>query len=203
MQELSEAMSEAFMFLDYTYTPKWTTGKGSRDKLLAAMSQVDVPIEKFLGYAGSDGLRHSFKRAMPTLNKPVHMHWRIWVLLNINKFYCHVCGKVYHIINKVDNKYLCKNCDKCNVLSRRENKQLVVYNLLKSSTGCLDCEEKDPIVLEFDHRNPKEKHFNIGEGYNKSIEVLLAEISKCDIVCANCHRRRTAKQFNYFKYTQE
>ena len=56
---------------------------------------------------------------------------------------------------------------------------------------CRDCGETDPVVLEFDHL--RDKLFNIGGrlAYYKW-ESILEEIAKCDVVCANCHRRRTA-----------
>ena len=57
--------------------------------------------------------------------------------------------------------------------------------------ACVDCGEPDPIVLEFDHLG--DKSFNIAKGLrDRSWDALVAEIAKCDVVCANCHRRRTA-----------
>jgi hypothetical protein len=57
--------------------------------------------------------------------------------------------------------------------------------------GCSDCGELDPLVLEFDHLG--DKSFDIARGVrNHSWPAVLAEIAKCDVVCANCHRRRTA-----------
>lgn len=66
---------------------------------------------------------------------------------------------------------------------------------------CIDCEEPDPVVLEFDHRNPDDKCFSIACAVNGSYTVdrLRVEIAKCDVRCANCHRRRTGKQFGWFK----
>ena len=56
---------------------------------------------------------------------------------------------------------------------------------------CVDCGEDDPVVLEFDHLGNKE--FNIGtELAYRTWPSILEEIKKCDVVCANCHRRRTA-----------
>ena len=61
---------------------------------------------------------------------------------------------------------------------------------------CVDCGETDPIVLEFDHRDPSEKLFSIGNSLGQTWrwQKIKAEIAKCDVRCANCHRRRTAKQ---------
>ena len=58
---------------------------------------------------------------------------------------------------------------------------------------CVDCGESDPIVLEFDHRDEKEKAFNIGDGVARTYAVkrIMDEIAKCDVRCANCHRRKT------------
>jgi hypothetical protein len=61
---------------------------------------------------------------------------------------------------------------------------------------CVDCGESDPVVLEFDHRDPAAKSFSIGDALGKTWqwEKIAAEIAKCDVRCANCHRRRTARQ---------
>jgi len=56
---------------------------------------------------------------------------------------------------------------------------------------CMDCGQKfPPYVMDFDHVNG-EKVQNIGEMLSYSIESILTEISKCEVVCANCHRIRT------------
>ena len=58
---------------------------------------------------------------------------------------------------------------------------------------CVDCGEDDPIVLEFDHR--ADKCFEISKGLrDREWQSVLDEIAKCDVVCANCHRRRTARR---------
>jgi hypothetical protein len=49
------------------------------------------------------------------------------------------------------------------------------------------------MVLEFDHLRDKE--FSISKGLvDRNWQSVLDEIAKCDVVCANCHRRRTAKR---------
>jgi hypothetical protein len=58
---------------------------------------------------------------------------------------------------------------------------------------CTDCGEADPVVLEFDHL--RDKDFDVA---SKLLHYpwarILAEIEKCEVVCANCHRRRTAQR---------
>jgi hypothetical protein len=79
----------------------------------------------------------------------------------------------------------------------RQRQILQAIRKHKAEIGCVDCGEKDPVVLEFDHLDPSTKIFEIGEATRMGwgLERILAEAKKCDVVCANCHRRRTAKQF--------
>ena len=65
-----------------------------------------------------------------------------------------------------------------------------------SEHPCIDCGEIDPIVLEFDHREGTNKAFNLGEACNRSMSLtsVKAEVTKCDVRCANCHRRVTYRR---------
>jgi hypothetical protein len=61
---------------------------------------------------------------------------------------------------------------------------------------CVDCGESDPLVLEFDHLG--HKNFGIAAGLaNRNWQAVLDEIAACDVVCANCHRRRTAVRADF------
>ena len=65
---------------------------------------------------------------------------------------------------------------------------------LKEESGCTDCGGKfNYWIMEFDHKNDGDKLFNLGRFQERtnSMEVIVAEIEKCDIVCANCHKNRT------------
>jgi hypothetical protein len=58
---------------------------------------------------------------------------------------------------------------------------------------CTDCGEADPVVLEFDHL--RNKAFTIGTDLlQRQWQTIVEEIAKCEVVCANCHRRRTARR---------
>lgn len=64
---------------------------------------------------------------------------------------------------------------------------------LAKARPCADCGvQYPPYVMQFDHREPKTKLFVIGASlFSRSLSAVLAEIEKCDVVCANCHFQRT------------
>ncbi len=77
---------------------------------------------------------------------------------------------------------------------RQQRAQDFVWDYL-STHPCVDCGESDPIVLEFDHvRGRKKKTLSKMVNHGYSISAIKKEISKCDVVCRNCHARRTHKQ---------
>jgi hypothetical protein len=68
---------------------------------------------------------------------------------------------------------------------------------------CVDCGEKDIRVLEFDHLDPSTKHLPVAVlargGF--SLRRVIEEVSRCDVRCANCHRRRTHLQRGWWGTT--
>ena len=64
---------------------------------------------------------------------------------------------------------------------------------VKSATGCMVCGfNEHPCALDYDHRDEKTKLFNIGTNIAcRSWDSVVAEILKCDILCANCHRLKS------------
>ncbi len=57
---------------------------------------------------------------------------------------------------------------------------------------CIDCNSTSG--LEFDHRNPEEKSFNVSGKLHHSWEKIKAELDKCDLRCVACHMHMTAFQ---------
>jgi hypothetical protein len=84
------------------------------------------------------------------------------------------------------------------VMETRERNMLFLLEHL-GTHSCVDCGESDPIVLDFDHVRG-EKLYDVSSMASYSLETLQAEIDKCEVRCANCHRRKTARQFGYIKY---
>jgi len=65
---------------------------------------------------------------------------------------------------------------------------------------CVDCGETDPRVLEFDHMRG-EKEFNIAGSWSDTyrLDRVAEEVAKCDMRCANCHRKKTASDYAWWK----
>src|SRR5438093_6143888 len=64
---------------------------------------------------------------------------------------------------------------------------------------CVDCRESDVHVLDFDHLRDKKANVSTLVQAAVSWESLAVEIAKCEVRCANCHRRRTATNRSYYR----
>lgn len=81
---------------------------------------------------------------------------------------------------------------------RNRNKQLLYDFLLEHP--CVHCGESDPIVLEFDHIDSSLKLMTVSRmvsGSTYSWSKIQEEIDKCQVLCANCHRRKTYTQLGH------
>ena len=67
------------------------------------------------------------------------------------------------------------------------------HRSLKEGRPCADCGGTfHPAAMTFDHRPGTEKRepvSSLARGFSR--RTILAEIAKCDLVCANCHAVRT------------
>ena len=75
------------------------------------------------------------------------------------------------------------------IYERRKNvKQKMIERLggVCSHTGCNETKN-----LQFDHKDPKMKLFNISQGYNNKEEVLIEEVDKCQLLCRKHHLEKT------------
>ena len=74
------------------------------------------------------------------------------------------------------------------VVKRRRKVRLLAIEHLGGK--CMRCGySKYPEVLEFHHKNPANKEFNVSrKGHCRSWKRIEKEIEKCVLLCANCHR---------------
>lgn len=61
-----------------------------------------------------------------------------------------------------------------------------------ASQRCVDCGERDVLVLDLDHRVSKRANVADMVSNCSPWHVIVAEIAKCEVRCANCHRQQTA-----------
>jgi hypothetical protein len=127
---------------------------------------------------------------------------------------------VARLRREIDNcEVLCANCHQRHTISAKP----AHYKLLASSRGpswrmaanhrnpefvlerlgqsaCVDCGLADVLVLQFDHTPEAVKVKDIGwfVSSDSRLELLAMELKKCEVRCANCHRRRTALERGWF-----
>jgi hypothetical protein len=66
-------------------------------------------------------------------------------------------------------------------------------------SGCVDCGERDPLILEFDHVGPKTAKVTSLAWFGCSLKTIDDEIARCEVRCANCHRRVTARRGGHYR----
>lgn len=68
----------------------------------------------------------------------------------------------------------------------------------KENQSCFVCGESDSACLEFHHKDPSQKEELVSRLINQaaSMKMVLNEIEKCVILCANCHRKLHADRFS-------
>ena len=89
-----------------------------------------------------------------------------------------------------------KKAVECNRI--RKLKRRAILNEIKLKSGCVDCGYNErAIALDFDHVNGQ-KSFNIARalGELRPFELILEEVMKCEVRCANCHRIATEDRLN-------
>lgn len=114
--------------------------------------------------------------------------------------YCIICDKIQQKNWYSNNKEkVIKKTVKASQI-RLEQIKVFIVDYLKDHP-CVVCGESDIVVLEFDHLHSKvDTVSNLVR--SKNINRVKKEIEKCQVLCANCHKRKTAKDFNWFKYVQ-
>jgi hypothetical protein len=105
--------------------------------------------------------------------------------------------------NKKNGKlYICKECRKIYIrkhykrnkkkylenLSNRKNELKEWFNEIRSKMSCKICGEDRWWVLDFHHRENKKESVPLLVHKGASKHTIVEEMSKCDVLCSNCHR---------------
>lgn len=124
-----------------------------------------------------------------------------WKEKNVRRAtYCKDCSREYIKNHYKNNRqyYIKKAMKRNRVIIQKAQEYLGSYLI---THPCVDCGETDILVLEFDHVDKASKMENVSRIIRKgaSLESLIKEVSKCDVRCANCHRRKTEKERNSWR----
>lgn len=128
---------------------------------------------------------------------------------------CNKCGEEKCLDNFYGRNKVCKSCylARCKNIYYPANKEKLIKGVQDNiktrrdyvidfllANPCNVCGEPDPVVLVFDHLIPDDQTANISflitSGTKEKLEL---EIEKCQVLCCNCHARRTAAQQNWMK----
>lgn len=72
--------------------------------------------------------------------------------------------------------------------NRSSNNRRAFYEW-KKTLSCENCGENHSACIEFHHVDSSKKDYTISRMAGKSMKSIMKEVSKCKILCANCHRK--------------
>lgn len=102
--------------------------------------------------------------------------------------------------SNTDKLYYFNNLESINATkSKRIKKNQVLLAQYLEKNPCVDCGERDILVLEFDHRDGSPVN-RVTTIITSSWNSILKEIEKCDVRCSNCHTRITHKRANDWRW---
>ncbi len=110
--------------------------------------------------------------------------------------YCKMCAKIrnaaYYVATPERNAQRNISRNKAVTLAKD-----FVWGYL-TSHPCVDCQNSNPVVLEFDHI--RDKNYNISNMVSQGmgVDTIAKEIEKCEVRCANCHRIVTSQRGNWY-----
>lgn len=118
----------------------------------------------------------------------------------IRTCWCKSCFSIHERTKWADSSSQRKQNHRAQAYLRELRNRKFVWAYLHEHS-CVTCGEGDPIVLEFDHIDKKTKTRNISDFIRSSwsIKRIQQEMAKCQVMCGNCHRRKTAKEHGWDK----
>lgn len=142
-----------------------------------------LPLDKFYKLKSSkDGLRSWCKECSKAANKTYYTSHREDILAYQKDYAANNPVKV----SDYQKEYYATN--KRSILDYnkgyREQKRQLVDSL---KTDCVKCGETRKYIIDFHHKNPSEKSFEISDIFKRSENEVRDEIKKCVCLCRNCH----------------
>lgn len=117
----------------------------------------------------------------------------------VSGLWCASWKRIHDEIEKCD--VLCANCHiKAELalavrrVARKSGKHLRLLRKIKETRGCVDCRMQEVACLQFHHWDRSRKQCNVMTLVNRPLRIIAVELAKCEVLCANCHRRRHARR---------
>ena len=118
--------------------------------------------------------------------------------LGIRQPWCRDCQHDHHRTWYINHQEQEKQRTQRRRVKVREGAREYVYQYLLTHP-CVRCGESDPVVLEFDHIRGKSANVGTLIHTGVSLERIKVEISLCQVLCSNCHRKKTAEDYKWSK----
>jgi len=118
--------------------------------------------------------------------------------LGIKQHTCKSCARDYSKKHYYSNKQYYIDKSRRNFDKYREKVRIFIVNYLLAHP-CVDCGESDVVMLDFDHVNGKGMSISQMIVHGMPLKKIKLEILKCEVRCANHHRKRHAVERNFWK----
>jgi len=119
---------------------------------------------------------------------------------------CRECRSKYYkeryAKRKTDPAYTTKVHKGVTAASKRNELRTIIYEHYENNP-CVLCGESRIACLQFDHLRDKVRDVSKMVSRAVSKEVLLDEIAKCRVLCANCHAVHTAEQLGWYAWREK
>ncbi|MGH9199497.1 MAG: hypothetical protein ACRD1T_27675, partial [Acidimicrobiia bacterium] len=112
--------------------------------------------------------------------------------------YCRSCQADYRREHYKANRpdYITRAMEEARL--RKQDVLLLLHAYLREHP-CVDCGESEPVLLDFDHVRDKDCEIATMIRAGRPWADIEREIAKCEVRCANCHARKTARQDGWYK----
>ncbi len=138
--------------------------------------------------SSSVGRASAFQAEGREFESRLSLHFIFWIC----KFA--MTSKSSEEIRKYNRRYYLENREHLLKKQKEKNQRLAKKRRqwiadYKKELECIRCGENHPATLTFHHKDSSEKEFEIGNALalGVSLKRILAEIEKCEVLCANCH----------------
>lgn len=172
---------------------RWVISRLPRDGSPAPREIARLPIQLLIGSLLATRNCRVCGRRKPLVEFPLRSlekQTRQWICLR--------CQRTY------TNGWYARNRKKqiANVRHRKDRHRREIAALLHEyllAHPCVDCGARDPRVLEFDHIRDKSDEISRMALQGRAWSAVAEEIAKCEVRCANCHRRKTAVERGWYR----